>query len=231
MSDRLFIIGDSFASASNDGSFYGKILKKSFPDLEVVSAGIGSRDIQSIIDDWIKIIPYLDEKDYLIISIPAFSRTRLPLAEKEWGEMFNKEILYKNKFIGTASYKKGIELEFFGNTFDSDYFESMMNPQKIINATKAAEKNFFEIIGSLKKLTLCKMYIFSWVKFEDENAPFDDYDVLFRKIGVWRTIGDLVRENGGPKEWTNDFHWEGTTHTAFAEMIKKEFGLKRDRLI
>ncbi len=227
MADRLFIIGDSFASPSNDGSFYGKNLKTDFPRLEVVTAGVGSRDVQSIIDDWIKITPYLDEKDYLIVSIPVFSRTRLPLKESEWGEMFNREILYKNKFIGTSSYTKEIDLEFFGNTFDANYFESMMNPQKIINGTKAAEKNFFEIIESLKKLTKSKTYLFSWARFEGENIPFDHYDILFEKLGVWRTIGDLFLENGGPKEWNNDFHWEATTHKAFSEMVMKELELVR----
>jgi hypothetical protein len=227
MADRLFIIGDSFARPSNDGSFYGKNLRNDFPELEVVIAGVGSRDAQSIIDDWTKILPQLDEKDYLIVALPVFSRTRLPLEEKEWGEMFNMEILYKNKFIGTSSYVNHISLEFFGNNFDASYFESMLNPQRIINGSKAAEKNFFEIIESLRRLTKPKHYVFSWAHFEEESIPFDDRDVLFSKIGVWRTIGDIFLEGNCPEFWHNDFHWEGTTHKAFSEMIKKEFGLLR----
>jgi hypothetical protein len=226
MADKLIIIGDSFASPSNDASFYGKFLEEDFPHLEVKWYGIGSRDVQSIIDDWIKVLPRLDDEDYLIVALPVFSRTRLPLSEKEYGGM---DLLgnYKNRFIGTSSYVKGVDLEFFGSTFDTYYFESMLNPQKIISSTKAAELNFFEVIGSLKKLTKSKHYIFSWSKFENKSKPFDDRDDLFAKLGIWKTIGDVYLERGQPKEWEGDFHWEYSTHLAFSEMIKKEFGMKR----
>jgi hypothetical protein len=99
MNNRLFIIGDSFAAPSNDASFYGKILQEDFPRMKVAWAGQSSRDLQSIIDDWIKLLPHLTENDYLIVAIPVFYRTRLPLAEKNWNNMYLNIINFTNIFI------------------------------------------------------------------------------------------------------------------------------------
>ena len=232
MNKRLFIIGDSFASPSNDASFYGKILKDDFPEMEVSWSGKSSRDVQSIIDDWIKLLPHLTENDYLIVAIPCFYRTRLPLAEKNWEDMGLLGVNFKNRFVGTQSYMKGTELEFFGDSFDSSYLENLTNNQRVINSTRASEINFFEVILSLRKITPSKNYVFSWDEFESSQKPFDDYQILKNKMGIWRTIRDDFFEFGSPyQNAEHDRHWQKDTHAAFARMIAKEFNLRKPNLI
>jgi hypothetical protein len=228
MNNRLFIIGDSFAAPSNDGSFYGKILQEDFPRMKVAWAGQSSRDLQSIIDDWIKLLPHLTENDYLIVAIPVFYRTRLPLAEKNWNNMDLNGINFKNRFIGTPSYLDGTELEFFGSSFDGLHLEKLLSNQRVINSTAASEINFFEIIESLRKITKAKNYAFSWEEFERSPKPFDDCVELKRKIGIWRTIRDDFFEFGSKFDNAeNDRHWQKDTHLAFAKMIIEEFDIKK----
>lgn len=226
--NRLFIIGDSFACPSNDQSFYGKILKEHFPEILVSWSGKSSRDMQSIIDDWIKLLPYLTENDYLIVAIPVFYRTRLPLAEKNWENTNMNGINFKNRFVGTQSYGNRTELEFFGDAFDGVYLENLTNTQRVINSTKVSEINFFEVILSLRKITKAKNYAFSWAEFESPQKPFDDYEKLKEKIGIWRTIRDDFFEFGSdnPND-EHDRHWQKDTHLAFAKMIAEEFNLKK----
>lgn len=232
MNNRLFIIGDSFASPSNDGSFYGKILREELPEIEVSWGGQGSRDVQSIIDDWIKLLPHLTENDYLIVAIPVFFRTRLPLSEDNWKDSGLIGMNFINRFIGTQSYLEGTDLEFFGRTFNVAYLENITNNERIINSTKASEINFFEVIDALRKITKAKNYVFSWAEFERSPKPFDDYVELKRKIGIWRTMRDDFLEFGTKYVNTEfDEHWQKDTHIAFAQMIIKEFKLKRINLI
>ena len=232
MKNRLFIIGDSFASPSNDRSFYGNVLKEYFPEMEVAYSGQSSRDVQSIIDDWIKLLPHLTENDYLIVAIPVFYRTRLPLAEKNWDNMNLNNINFTNRFVGTPSYLNGTDLEFFGSSFDGSDLEKLLNSQRIINSTAVSEINFFEIIESLRKITKAKNYAFSWAEFERSPKPFDDCVELKRKIGIWRTIRDDFFEFGSDNPLNeHDRHWQKDTHGAFARMIIKEFKLKRINLI
>ena len=230
--NRLFIIGDSFASPSNDGSFYGKILSEELPEMEVSWNGQGSRDVQSIIDDWIKLLPHLTENDYLIVAIPVFFRTRLPLSEDNWEDIGLTGMNLIKRFVGTQSYKEGTDLEFFGRTFNTQYLESITNNERIINSTKASEINFFEVIDALRKITKAKNYAFSWAEFERSPKPFDDYAELKRKIGIWRTMRDDFFEFG--TKYTNaehDLHWQKDTHRSFAQMIIKEFKIRRINLI
>ena len=232
MNNRLFIIGDSFAAPSNDGSFYGKILREELPEMEVSWDGQGSRDVQSIIDDWIKLLPHLTENDYLIVAIPVFFRTRLPLSEDNWKDSGLIGMNFINRFVGTQSYLEGTDLEFFGRTFNVAYLENITNNERIINSTKASEINFFEVIDALRKITKAKNYAFSWAEFEGSPRHFDDYAELKRKMGIWRTIRDDFLEfgyvNSNPdSNAEHDRHWQKDTHRAFAQMIIEEFKLKR----
>lgn len=234
--NRLFIIGDSFAAPSNDGSFYGKILSEELPEIEVSWGGQGSRDVQSIIDDWIKLLPHLTENDYLIVAIPVFFRTRLPLSEDNWEDLGLTGMNLIKRFVGTQSYKEGTDLEFFGRTFNTQYLESITNNQRIINSTKASEINFLEVIDALRKITKAKNYAFSWAEFEGSPKSFDDYTELKRKMGIWRTIRDDFLEfgtgNSNPDSNAEyDGHWQKDTHRAFAQMIIKEFKIKKINLI
>lgn len=230
MSNRLVIIGDSFASPVNDESFYGFILQERFPWMNVINDGSPSRDAQTIIDHWIKVISELTHEDCLIVVFPMLGRTRLPITENHWKEIRvgNKKLI--NRFKGTDSYHNE-DIEFFGDKFDREYFRNLSVPQIVINASKSSEDNFIEIVESLIHLTKAKKYIFCWEDMERSDIPFDDRKELTKKMGKWITLNTEFINTRGEKGFKEDLHWCYETHLAFADFISKEFELDKKRMI
>jgi len=230
MKPRLVIIGDSFAKASMDGSFYGYTLQRMFPDIDVINDGDPSRDAQTILDHWIKVIPELRSNDYLIVVFPALGRTRLPLAEKNHHSIMVGNIKLVNRFKGTDSYDNE-EIELFGDSFNRKYFTDILIHQMTINASKASEDNFIEIVESLSKLTKSKKYIFSWTEIDRLNIPLDDKQALVRKMGKWITLHSEFVSSEGKKGFKGDLHWAAETHIAFSNFISKEFVMSKKNMI
>jgi hypothetical protein len=230
MKPRLIIIGDSFAEGVNDGSFYGKILQERFPWIEVINDGASSRDAQTIIDHWIKIIPEIRPDDYLIIIIPIMERSRLPLVEKHHSTVTIGKTVLMNRFVGLASYNNE-EIEIFGDSFNLNYYKNILTPHVVINSSKASQNNLFEVIASLIKITPCKKYVFSWADIDRAVMPFDDKKRLVGKMGGWITLNSEFVNTGGKKGFKDDLHWALETHIIFSEFISVEFGLAKRKTI
>jgi hypothetical protein len=230
MRSRLIIIGDSFAQPTNCPSFYGYTLQERFPEIDVKFDGNPSRDVQTILDHWIKVIPELRSEDYLIVVFPTMGRTRLPLAEKHHDSIVVGGTELVNRFRGTDSYYNE-EIEFFGDSYDRKYFYNLLIPQMAINATKVAEDNFLEIVRSLIKLTKARKYIFCWREMDRSDIPFDDRKDVTRKIGKWITLHSEYVSSGGKKGVKDDLHWAEETQIAFSNFIEKEFELIKKNII
>lgn len=230
MKPRLIIIGDSFAQSVNDGSFYGKILQERFPWIEVINDGAPSRDAQTIIDHWIKIIPEIRPDDYLVIIIPIMERSRLPLAEKHQSPVTIGKTVLVNRFVGMQSYNNE-EIEIFGDSFNLNYYKNILTPHVVINSSKASQNNLFEVIASLIKITPCKKYVFSWDDIDRAVMPFDDKKRLVGKMGGWITLNSEFVNTGGKRGFKDDLHWALETHILFSEFISVEFGLSRKKNI
>lgn len=230
MKPRLIIIGDSFAQGVNDGSFYGSILQERFPWIEVINDGAPSRDSQTIIDHWIKVIPEIRSDDYLVIIIPIMERSRLPLAEKHQSPVTIGKTILVNRFVGTASYNNE-EIEIFGDSFGVDYYKNLLTPQIVINSSKASQTNLFEIVSALIKISPCKKYVFSWNDIDRTDTPFDDKKILTGKMGGWITLNSEFVNTGGKKGIKGDLHWALETHVLFSEFISVEFGLAKRKTI
>ena len=227
MSNRIVIIGDSFASG-NLSWFYGSFLEKWLPGFEVIRDAGSSRDSQTITEQWIKFLPHLDGNDFLIVVFPFLGRTRLPLKEEYWDRIQIGDGIVSGRFLGTNSFNRESELhelEFFENSYSSDQLLEMLEPQKIINSTRAAEENFFEIVKSLKKITIPKSYVFTWIESDSESKNIDDRRDVTRKIGIWKTLHDDFIESNGKSGLEYDLHWSPKTHLAFAKFIVEEFNL------
>ena len=229
MSGRLLIIGDSFARPSyRKEDFYGTRLQKRIPGVEVRVDGEPSRDIQTIIDHWIKVLPELDENDYLIIVIPFFGRTRLPIDKEHWGLFKIGETNVTNRFVGTPSYNpESVEIEFYGKKFDREYFLELLKPQEIILSGNASDHNFLEIISALEKITRSKKYVFTWDDTENPRRTFDSKRELSKKMGGWKTLHQEFIDSNGMIGKEYDHHWAQSTHVLFSNFIIKEFGLNR----
>lgn len=172
--------------------------------------GNPSRDTQTILDIWIKYIPYLSEKDLLVIFLPVFNRTRLPKNENV-KLLVDKNIpFFKERFTGTNSYNpKDNFLEIWGNQYDNEYFKKKLETQELINGSDTSILNFVEIIDSLYKITACKKIVHCW-----DYKKFDSDKIIYREemselIGMWDT--------------RHDGHWSDEMNMKFMEFIIKRF--------
>ena len=130
--NRIFIIGDSFSDCvlfGNDTDFrkdgwkikenvnwdivhpygneeikYPDWLAWEYPNAEVVLDAIGSRDVQTILDHWLFLIPKLNSNDRLIITIPFYGRQRIPTQNKVMVKL--EQDLYHITTIGFLQKQK-----------------------------------------------------------------------------------------------------------------------------
>lgn len=239
MKEKLIVIGDSFAgpccyaNGYEPEDFWCNVIRKQCDSIDVFVNGSPSRDIQSIIDIWIKSIPYLTKKDKLVVIIPYFIRTRLPLDSSEWYNGFDGDNLYMlpEKFYGTDSYQNPMKLEFWGNDYGKDYLKNMLSKQEMVNASKASQLNYIEIIESLLLMSPIDTYVFSWDNMDYKSDKIDDKDILTKKIGEWTTLYDYWTDSNGVYGVDGDFHWDPNMNRLFAYYIIKKFNLPLKKLI
>lgn len=232
MIKRLFVIGDSFTvpcSYSNgwdDNLFWIEKLKVLLNlSNDVVSVdGIANRDVQTIIDNWIKLIPYLTNSDRLIICLPYFRRTRVALTKPHWYKSYKPypdDINIINRFIGPQMFTSNLSLEFWGKDLDVETLSNMLIPQEIINSTYAAQMNQIEVIESLVKITPCKSVVFTWDEMEIKSNVIKDKRYLTKEISFWQTLHDEFIQTNGVIGKELDFHWGSRFNVEFAKWLFK----------
>lgn len=239
--NKVVTIGDSFCTSfdgykprpNEEKYFWVSELQKLMPSYNFITDGQPSRDIQTVIDHWIKCIPKMNQDDYLIICLPVFKRTRLPLQEdcfmKVWNDE-NRSVFLEGKFVGTNSYEYFMhKLEFWGNEYKRIHFIDNLEYQEIINGSKANQLNQLEIIGSLVQITKCNLYIFSWDNFEYKSTYIEDREILEKKVGKWETHSDVHTETNGEYGQLGDCHWSFTYNKLFAEYVYKK--IKENNLV
>lgn len=235
---KIVAIGDSFCTPfyqyepENDGDekfFWVDYLTEKLPEYEVVCDGWPSRDVQTIIDNWIKCIPNLYEDDYLVICLPYYRRTRLPFHENHYTTFESKDfrIRHINRFVGTPSYHKELErLEFWDQNYNRQYFLETLSNQEIINSSKASQLNFLEIIDSLIKVTKCRTYVFSWDVMDYKSENVEDKIDITSKVNYWETNWDVYNKTNGVKGCKGDCHWSHPMNKKFGEYMYKKITQK-----
>jgi len=231
MKNNLFVIGDSFCrectyikpTLNENRCFWAGDLSKRL-DVNLICDGEPSRDVQTIIDNWIKIISLVTPNDYLVICIPYFKRTRLPLSEKNYQVFENSVVKYVNRFIGTPSYNNLYsDIETFGNQYDWKKYENDLKTQEIINASMANQLNSIEVIESLYNLTKGKKYIFSWDTMDFKSQIIEDREILTKNIGMWETHKDVYIQTNGKHGSDFDTHWSFKMNRLFSEYLYIKF--------
>ena len=232
-------IGDSFVVPSTHAKgykpgehFWLDIIERENPKFDYFSSGLASRDTQTIIDIWIKLLPNLKETDYLTIILPFFKRTRLPLAKSEWnisvnlGQKDTRRYDIRNMFIGTASYNEGNNLlEFWGKEHNQKYYLDNLEFQEIINASKASQINFIEVIKSLKEITKAHTYIISWDRMDYKSDDIDDRDKITKELGKWETLWNDWDNSNGELGIQYDEHLGLEMHKSMAKFILQKHGI------
>lgn len=235
--NRIFIIGDSFCDAHwheyDDFDWkqtdthhikWNQWLQWEYPNVEIINDAFGSRDLQTIIDNWIKLLPILKPTDFLIICVPFYLRQRVPLRPddymiKEWsgGEIINRFVTHHSWYT-TDSQKiyvdndKSVEK----STLDEyvKFFEGLM-------MCSAPQENYSEVIDSLYQVTNSKKYIFSWDNLTPKPNCLEDKEDLTKKMGMWTTQDSLYQESNGNLGQKGDLHWDYRTEKRFFEHINK----------
>jgi hypothetical protein len=221
--NKIVIIGDSFVECPVNvdkmnerfvKNTWVKLLYDNVKTYDVIVDGQPSRDVQTIIDKWILSIDKLEPNDVLIICAPTFYRTRLPLKESRWYGNSYKNYNFINKFVGANSYQEGDpSIDSFGHP-SFQLKTDTINIYQVLNSTKSAITNHLDVIESLKKITPCYVYIFSWDIIEYEHK-IEDKKILIDQIGEWETLSDEFKNTNGEKGINGDIHWSEKMHNLF----------------
>jgi hypothetical protein len=140
---KLWIFGDSFTGNRHQMDSWSILLHKHFVGIHAYTSSQGSRDIQTIIDMFLKNLHKIKENDFVIMMLPVLFRFRLPL-ENERGDMeygHKDDHHYKNRFIGNNMYSSIIEVQKI-KYYSSDNMEKY-NSLKLESPLCYADPNMF----------------------------------------------------------------------------------------
>lgn len=229
--NKFFILGDSFCYGGHIHKereyFFANDLRKEFKDThEVIVDAYPSRDVQTIIDNWIKLIPHLTKDDILVVAIPFFTRIRVPLAAKdymmtEWsdGELETRFVTHHSWYHAEnqSLYINGIDVSKEELDKKIEFLEQMYFEHD------GVEKNYNEVIKSLYDITNCSKYLFSWDNMKNQIPEIEYKDEITKKIGSWTTIRDVYLETNGEYGIEHDFHWDYRFHPKFSKYLTEKF--------
>lgn len=225
--NKIYILGDSFChSYTNNDEFWPNRLVKSLKnEYELVVNSFPSRDVQTIIDNWIKLLKHIDKNDILIVCIPFFIRLRVPLDKKNWMETKWDGGTLMDRFVTHHSwYQSDSQIIYVnGGPISKEklnekvtFFEAMFFDNESVH------KNYNEVIESLDKITNCKKYIFSWDDMKYKTDVIEYKSDITNKIG-WHTMHDVYVETNGLRGIYWDFHWSFEFQKTFAEYLFNKF--------
>ena len=242
---KLWIIGDSFTGSSTDQkSAWTEIVAKKFKGKNHHVSSKGSRDVQTIIDIFLRNLKDIKTEDFVILFLPTTVRYRLPRIEPIIDvEMNNtlttfEEKKYHLEFFSHLKFSDGEKsvLEYPLGLIDETKWNESTPPEKksgqinvthadvlsIIAGSNAMKNNLNEILFSFKNYFPFTMTIFSWTDEYDENTVIGKKQ-LTNEIGFWHTLRDLYEETNGEYGKMSDSHFSPKMHKAFADYLIVKF--------
>jgi hypothetical protein len=235
----LHVIGDSFAGPCEyinginiDTDYWVSILSQSMNNIKTNVNYAPSRDFQTVLDEWVKLLPYINKTDYLVIIFPAMVRSRLPLDSINWLEYtyINDDGIDYNRttrFIGTKSFNPNAHtLEFWGKDYTYEHYLNKLEYQEVINASEASKYSYLDIIDSLIKMTKCKLYMCTWDKFEYSELykfEIEDRIKLEYNLKYWETFNDVYIKTNGQSGKKEDDHWSFQMNRSIGNYIYNKF--------
>ena len=245
MDRKIWIIGDSFTGSSPDRqSAWTEIVIEKFKGKNHHVSSKGSRDVQTIIDIFLRNLKNIKPEDLVILFLPTTARYRLPRIEPI------VDVEKSNKL--TTLKQKEEHLEFFSHLKFSDDGKSVLeyplglidetkwnfsppleiNPAEInftysdllslIASSNAMKNNLNEMLFSFKNYFPFEISIFSWTDEYDENCVIGKKQ-LTNEIGFWHTLKDLHKETNGQEGKLGDAHFSPKMHKAFADYVISKF--------
>lgn len=232
MDKKILFIGDSWVTNFfNVHSLWGeKSPIRNFwvnEGFKPFFSGSPSRDTQSVLDIWTKHISYLTPDDLLVIFLPVFNRTRLPLKDKRALYVGHGITNFNDYFQGSKSYNPKFNfLEIWGNQYDYKYFNDKLEIQELINGSDASILNYIEVIEALYKLTPCKKIVHCWDYKKHDSSVIIYREEMTELVGEWETRGEVYVRTNGEQEMEGDSHWSDDMNMKFMDFLKKHFEKK-----
>ena len=232
--NKIFVLGDSFShmgapsplGRDTPNVFWADVLYESLKDThDLIVDSFPSRDVQTIIDNWIKLIPLLKNDDILIIGIPFFTRFRVPLPKEDYMSVnWDSETLVTRFVTHHSWYTTDSQVIYLnGNPIPKkELDEKIKFFEQLFFNNESVEKNHNEVIESLYKLTPCNKYLFSWDNMEHKTDIIEYQKDIENKIG-WSTMHDLYTEIQGYPGALNDFHWDYRFEKIFGNYMIEKF--------
>jgi len=209
---NLVIIGDSFSFGNLNSNnkqcnsiTWMELVSQNFKNHKLLLHAWPGRDVQTIIDAWIKLIPKLKEDDILVIGFPIIQRWRTPMDMDKWQTDDNGNIQLINRF--TTDYTKFTDSD--GNDYEV--------PIQVMHNHAAFRHNFIEIVKSLIELTPCHKYIWSWYDWMGPDVGHPKSDIT-KQIG-WETHHDEYIKTNGVCGVKHDYHFSTDMHIKFSELV------------
>lgn len=234
---KLWIIGDSFASVHNRDECWPWLLFKSFIGDRVILLSKGSRDIQSIIDIFLRYINEINKEDVVIFMLPTMARYRSPLKHPKsiniYGNLENEDMLKNiscyHAELSKIDYFTGYNIEddlgFLTQSL-KDFLNENNEKWDLLNRSlMSAESNIQntnEILKSFVKYFPFKIILCSWSDDLDSSIVLTK-EKIKNGIGEWHTMHDEWEETLGKYGNLSDFHWSKKMEKLFAEYIIKSY--------
>jgi hypothetical protein len=196
-------------------------------------------DTQTIIENWIKLLPYIKEDDVIIICASDISRARYPFKEPGWYSLPFQPNANNAPEIGVNFDYAPVGYDPTNSEYDErtdrldvpfatrEEFKKYVRTDNVLLSTKAHDKNKIELIEALYKATPChKKFIYTWADF---NILKSDYiyskDWVSENImgGKWESLHEEWLRTNGESGIKDDGHLSGDSERMMFEYFVKEF--------
>jgi uncharacterized protein YfkK (UPF0435 family) len=129
---KLWVIGDSFANLRHGKESWQLLLKDKFVGDSAIVSGRGGRDIQTIIDIFLKSLHLINDNDFVVLVLPTSARVRYPMKSSrlylDYQPKGDIEILKNTISDEFTAYHAN-------STYHSDVKKELIYPLDIINDT------------------------------------------------------------------------------------------------
>jgi len=218
--NTIITLGDSFTFGSInhlksdcDSTIWPNLLANHYKKThKLFNNSMPGRDVQTIIDNWIKLLPQLKENDILIVGLPTLQRWRKPMDVNNWKTIQVDDLSLTNRF----QLPEHVWSE--GELSPKTSFNELDNYIRFLNEHESFVYNFNEIIKILVVLTRCKSYVWSWSDWLDVDILTENISEIKNNIG-WETSHDEYIKTNGKCGANDDLHFSSNMHHKFAKYI------------
>ena len=223
---KLWVIGCGFCTPTVNHADSTAWPHKLFDKLKsmgkvnsIMVDGQGSRDLQTIIDIFLKLLPDIKKEDYVILSLPP-PRWRIPLDKKYRDEIpgYNPVGKIRNEtlFVGNTGFiedmvkylEKGVSpISYYLSPLLSKKGMEFNKIMKILGYSNAVKLNYIELLKSFKKYFPFRLEYFSWREYWDDCGSF-----LHTKKRITEKVGYWEASSKDDVHWTIDYHIQFTKY-------------------